>query len=130
MNRRQFTKLALFTPLATLGVPAVFTQQENQEDLKKQVGTIIVTPGNGLNLALADFVARSSGVDNAVNEFNQTLQADLEFAAVSGIVGKSLNPKSLVPDPASLKFEEWSGDPTKADYLAFGNIQSGLASDC
>ncbi|MEW6129169.1 MAG: hypothetical protein AB1757_19170 [Acidobacteriota bacterium] len=110
-------------------MPAIFAQ-ENQTDIKKQVGTIIVTPGNGPNLALADFVARSSGIDSAVNEFNQTLLADLEFAAISGIVGKSLNPKSLVPDPASLKYEEWSSDPTKADYVAFGNIQSGLASDC
>jgi TolB protein len=130
MNRRYFTKLALLSPLASFALPSVFAQQENQDELKKQVGTIIVTPGNGLNLALADFVPRSSGVDSAVNEFNQTLLADLEFAAVSGIVGKSLNPKTLVPDPASLKYEEWSNDPTKADYVAFGNIQSGLASDC
>src|SRR4029079_15465062 len=64
--------------------------------------------------------------------FNQTLQADLQFAAVAGIVGKSLNPTTLVPDPASLKFEEWSTDPVKADYVACGNLQNavGLASDC
>jgi len=52
------------------------------------------------------------------------LWADLDFAAVSGLVGKSLYPKSLVPDPASLKFDDWSGDPVKADYIAFGNIQN------
>jgi TolB protein len=40
------------------------------------------------------------------------------------LVGKSLYPKSLVPDPASLKFDDWSGDPVKADYIAFGNIQN------
>lgn len=134
MNRRQFTKYALFSSLASLTAPSVFAQQDapptTQNDLRKQVGTIIVTPGNGPNLALADFVARSGGIDEAVNTFNQTLLADLEFAAISGIVGKSLNPKTLVADPASLKFEEWSGDPTKADYVAFGNIQSGLNSDC
>ncbi|HXG68013.1 MAG TPA: Tol-Pal system beta propeller repeat protein TolB [Blastocatellia bacterium] len=114
----------------------VSAQQETpppQDDLRKQIGTIIVTPGSGPNLAVADFVARSAGTEAAVNTFNQVLMADLEFAAVSGIVGKSLLPKTLVPDPASMKFEEWSEDPVKADYVAFGNLQNlggGLAADC
>lgn len=133
MKNTVFLTLLLLLGGALAGVPLVGAQQEAPpDDLKKQVGTIIVTPGNGPNLALADFVARSAGLDAAVAEFNQTLLADLEFAAVSGIVGKSLNPRSLVPDPASLKFEEWSADPTKADYVAFGNLRSdgGLVADC
>ena len=102
-----------------------------QEDLRKQIGTIIVTPGNGPNLALADFVARAAGLQAATATFNQVLWSDLDFAAVSGLVGKSLYPKTLVPDPASLKFDEWSADPVKADYVAFGNLQDsgGLAAD-
>jgi TolB protein len=102
-----------------------------QEDLRKQIGTIIVTPGNGPNLAIADFVARSAGLEAATATFNQVLWADLDFASVSGLVGKSLYPKALVPDPASLKFDQWSADPVKADYVAFGNLQDagGLASD-
>jgi TolB protein len=102
-----------------------------QEDLRKQIGTIIVTPGNGPNLALADFVARSAGLEAATATFNQVLWSDLDFASVSGLVGKSLYPKTLVPDPASLKFDEWSADPVKADYVAFGNLQDtgGLAAD-
>jgi TolB protein len=113
--------------IATAGQDARPAQE--QEDIKKQLGTIIVTPGNGPNLALADFVPRSPGLESAAATFNQVLLADLEFAAVSGIVGKSLYPKTLVPDPASLKFEEWSADPVKADYVAFGNMQysAGLA---
>src|SRR5215831_16469443 len=105
--------------------------QEDQGGLKKQLGQIIVTPGNGPNLAVADFVARSAGVEAGVATFNQVLWADLDFAAVSGLVGKSLYPKALVPDPASLKFEDWSADPAKADYVAFGNLQSagGLSAD-
>ena len=95
-----------------------------QEDLRKQIGTIIVTPGNGPNLAVADFIPRSPGVEAAVATFNQVLWADLEFAAVSGLVGKSLYPKALIPDPASLRFDDWSADPVKADYIAFGNIQN------
>src|ERR1044071_8080784 len=125
--------LALFLASSLFSASSATAQQEApaQEDIKKQLGTIIVTPGNGPNLALADFVARSSGVEAAVATFNQVLLADLEFAAVSGIVGRSLYPKSLVPDPASLKFEEWSADPVNADYLAFGNLQNngGLSAD-
>jgi TolB protein len=111
--------------------PAGQETPPQQEDLRKQIGTIIVTPGAGPNLALADFVARSAGIDQAVATFNQVLAADLEFAAVSGIVGKGLNPKTALPDPASLKFEEWSGDPARADYVAFGNLQEsgGLSAD-
>jgi TolB protein len=102
-----------------------------QEDLRKQIGTIIVTPGSGPNLALADFAARSAGLEAATATFNQVLWSDLDFASVSGLVGKSLYPKTLVPDPASLKFDEWSADPVKADYVAFGNLQDagGLAAD-
>ena len=111
--------------------PAQETQQPTEEDLRKQMGTIIVTPGNGPNLAIADFVARSAGLEAAVATFNQVLRADLEFAAIGGIVGSSLNPKVMVPDPASLNFEAWTADPVKADYVAFGNLQNnnGITAD-
>jgi TolB protein len=104
----------------------IVAQQEAapQDDIRKQIGTIIVTPGNGPNLAVADFIARSAGLEAAAGTFNQVLWADLDFAAVSGLVGKSLYPKTLVPDPASLKFDDWSADPVKADYVAFGNLQN------
>jgi TolB protein len=127
--------IALLLAFASFWSAAGFGQQETpppQDDMRKQLGTIIVTPGTGPNLALADFVARAAGVEAAAATFNDVLKNDLDFAAVTGLVGKSLNPKSLVPDPASLKFEEWSADPTRADYVAFGNLQSagGLAADC
>lgn len=122
MKPRTTIALLLASMLTCLPVGA---RQETppQEDIRKQIGQIIVTPGNGPNLAVADFVARSAGVDAAVSTFNQVLWADLEFAAVSGLVGKSLYPRALVPDPASLKFDDWGADPVKADYIAFGNIQ-------
>src|SRR2546428_66904 len=115
--------VALILPGASL-VSARQEAQPPQEDLKKQIGTIIVTPGNGPNLAVADFIARSAGLEAGTGTFNQVLWADLDFAAVSGLVGKSLYPKTLVPDPASLKFDDWSADPVKADYVAFGNLQN------
>jgi TolB protein len=117
------SSLALFSPVLSVIAENQETQPP-QEDFRKQIGTIIVTPGNGPNLAVADFISRSAGLEAATATFNQVLWADLEFAAVSGLVGRSLYPKTLVPDPASLKFDEWGGDPTKADYVAFGNLQN------
>ncbi len=132
INKRFAFFLSILLTFA--GAVIATAQQEppaTQDDLKKQVGTIIVTPGNGPNLAIADFIARSAGLEAAVKTFNDVLMADLEFAATSGIVGKSLHPQTLVADPASMKFEEWTADPIKADYVAFGNLhsESGLAAD-
>src|ERR1051325_6277358 len=127
MKIRSMISLVIISAFLWSGLLRASAQQESppvQEDLRKQIGTIIVTPGNGPNLAVADFVARSAGLDAGVGTFNQVLWADLDFAAVSGLVGKSLYPKTLVPDPASLKFDDWSADPVKADYVAFGNLQN------
>jgi TolB protein len=120
---------ALLLPAA--GISAKQQEPATQEDLRTRIGQIIVTPGNGPNLALADFVARTAVPESTVGTFNDVLRADLDFAAIGGIIGESLNPKTLVPDPASLKFEEWSADPVKADYVAFGNLQDngGLTAD-
>lgn len=127
-------RLAMILAMMLPGVSIVTARQEtqqSQDDIRKQIGTIVVTPGNGPNLAVADFIARSAGLEAATSTFNQVLWADLDFAAVSGLVGKSLYPKTLVPDPASLKFDEWSADPVKADYVAFGNLQNsgGTSAD-
>lgn len=96
--------------------------QTTADDLRRQLGTIIVTPGSGPALAVADFQPRAGGVDRAVATFNDVLWADLKFAGAATLVGKSLYPKTLLADPSSLKFAEWAEDPAKADYLAFGNL--------
>lgn len=125
MRLRVLSAAATILLLIWSGIPIVAQQEPApQDDIRKQIGTIIVTPGNGPNLAVADFIARSAGMEAAAGTFNQVLWADLDFAAVSGLVGKSLYPKTLVPDPASLKFDDWSADPVKADYVAFGNLQN------
>jgi hypothetical protein len=97
-------------------------QTEAGEDLRKQIGTIIVTPGNGPSLAVADFQARAAGVDAALSTFNQVLWDDLKFAGAAALVGKSLYPKTPLADPAALKPEEWAEEPVKTDYLAFGSL--------
>jgi TolB protein len=114
--------------MAGAGLAQQETPPTRQQDLRTQLGTIIVTPGSGPKLALSDFVARSAGLETAVDIFNKVLAADLEFAAISSIVGKSLNPTTPLPDPASLKFEDWSADPVLADYVAFGNLQGSAAA--
>jgi TolB protein len=117
------------------GVVAVFSSaliflseagaQQAQDDLKRQIGTIIVTPGSGPSLAVADFQPRAGGasnVDQVLATFNETLWNDLKFAGISNLVGKSLYPKTRLADPATLRYEEWTNDPVKADYVAFGSI--------
>jgi TolB protein len=96
--------------------------QESKEDLSKTIGTIIVTPGSGPSLAAADFQPRAGGLDASLGTFNATLWGDLKFASVANLVGKSLYPKTLLADPASLRYEEWADDPVKSDYVAFGNL--------
>src|SRR5215470_2035837 len=95
--------------------------QESQEDLSKRI-QIIVTPGAGAALAVSDFQPRSGGLDAALGTFNDTLWNDLQFASVANLVGKSLYPKTLLADPATLRCEEWANDPVKGDYVAFGNL--------
>jgi TolB protein len=104
------------------------TAQQSQDDLRKQIGTIIVTPGSGPALAVADFQPRATGVDASVATFNEVLWSDLKFAGVANLVGKSLYPKTKLADPASLKYEEWANDPVKSDYLAFGGITSASSA--
>jgi len=104
------------------------TAQQSQDDLRKQIGTIIVTPGSGPALAVADFQPRATGVDASVATFNEVLWSDLKFAGVANLVGKSLYPKTKLADPASLKYEEWANDPVKSDYLAFGGITSATSA--
>lgn len=104
------------------------TQQPGQpagqpgNDLRTQIGTIIVTPGSGPALAVADFQPRATGIGAAITTFNEVLWADLKFAGAANLVGKSLYPKTLLADPASLQAQEWANEPTKADYVAFGNL--------
>src|SRR5262249_4269058 len=115
------TRIISILSVAVFAVTIVLAQQ-TQDDLKRQIGTIIVTPGSGPSLAVADFEPRASGVETALATFNEVLWNDLKFAGISNLIGKSLYPKTRLADPAALRFEEWANEPVKADYLAFGNI--------
>ena len=106
----------------TVFTVAVIFAQQSQDDLKRQIGTIIVTPGNGPSLAVADFQSRASGIEQSLTTFNEVLWNDLNFAGISNLVGRSLYPKTRLADPAALRYEEWTNDPVKADYVAFGSL--------
>lgn len=110
------------------------TPRPNQpEGLKERIGMIIIAPGAGPSLALPDVQPRSPSLALQVQVFNRVLWDDLDFARISSLVGKSLYPKTLIPDPLSLKYEEWSADPVKADYVAFGNLigdEHALSANC
>ncbi len=114
--------LALFSEGGAPVVLGKLIDQGTQDDLKRQIGTILVTPGAGPTLAIADFQARSTGIAEPLETFNTVLWDDLQFAGVTNLIGKSLYPKTLLADPASLRYEEWEADPVKADYLAFGSL--------
>src|SRR5262249_1854722 len=96
--------------------------QESQDDLRKQIGTIIVTPGSGPSLAVADFQPRAGGLDTPRATFNETLWNDLKFAGVANLVGKSLDPKTLLADPATLRRASRDNDPVKSNEVAFGKL--------
>src|SRR5215813_10660988 len=102
--------------------------QESKEDLSKQIGQIIVTPGAGPAMAVADFQPRAGGLDASIGTFNDTIWSDLKFASVANLVGKSLYPKTLLADPAALRYEDWANDPVKSDYVAFGNLTGANTS--
>ena len=107
---------------AVLAYVKSVSAQQVPEEMRRQIGTIIVTPGNGPSLGVADFQPRAGGIDVALGTFNEVLWSDLKFAGIANLVGKSLYPSTRLADPASLRFEEWGNDPVKADYLAFGNM--------
>lgn len=112
--------------IVVFGVALVFLSKavarETQDDLRKQIGAIIVTPGSGPSLAVADFQPRAGGLESALATFNETLWNDLRIAGVANLVGKSLYPKTRLADPVALRYEEWVNDPVKSDYVAFGNL--------
>jgi TolB protein len=75
-------------------------------------------------LAVADFRG-SPDVVPLVNVFNQVVWNDLENSGVVELVSKSFYPQNLPERPGDLAvpgaLTAWSGPPTNAQLLAFGN---------
>jgi TolB protein len=116
--------LVLFTFVSTV-ILSPITQPVRAQDqnLKEKLGRIVVNPGGLQRLGVADFLERAGSIAADVSTFNEVLLNDLRFAGVVDIVGKSLYPKKGLASPVELKIEEWSTDPARLDYLAFGQVQ-------
>jgi TolB protein len=91
-------------------------------DLRQEIGKIIVRPGSGPSLAVADFVPRNEPAAPAAALISDVLARDLDFAGVINLVGRSLHPQNRPARPEEVDFASWGGDPARADYLVFGNV--------
>jgi TolB protein len=88
-----------------------------------------IKTGTGLGvekvrLAVPDFNAATQDPKNAelLKAFNETLWNDLDNAGIFDMVSKSFYPLGQIGTPADVKFESWSGSPSNAAMLAFGNL--------
>jgi TolB protein len=98
------------------------SQPMSQNDLKQQIGKIIVTPGAGPSMAVAEFVSRTERSGETAEVISKVLFDDLSFAGATAIVGRSLYPPNRPADPGQVDFSAWGTDPVRADYLVFGNV--------
>lgn len=121
MKHRLVLLIAVILLIASTSIfPA---RAQNQDTgLKTKLQQITVNPGGLLRLGSSDFLQRAGVSESDVTMFNEVVTNDLKFTGVLDIVGKSLYPKKGLSSPAELKIEEWSAEPAKLDYLAFGQI--------
>lgn len=99
---------------------------ENQS-LKDQLSRIIVRPGAGAAMVIADFVPLSQPSSAEAAQVHRVLFDDLEFAGVVNVISKSLYPHTRFDDPLKTDLSIWREDPVRADYLVLGTTR--LASD-
>ncbi len=95
---------------------------QHPSDLRQEIGKIIVRPGSGPSLAIADFVPKNEPAVPAAALISEVLARDLDFARVVTLVGRSLHPRNRPARPEDVDFAAWSEDPARADYLVFGNV--------
>jgi len=105
-----------------IGLLVSASSSQQPQDLRQQIGKIIVTPGSGPSLAVAEWVPRNEPAVPAATLITQVLAQDLDFARIANIVGKSLHPSNRPARPEQVDFTAWSADPARADYLVFGNV--------
>jgi len=113
VNRTAWRALLVISPWLLIQQPS---------DLRQEIGKIIVAPGRGPALAIADFVPRNEPAVPAAALIRQVLAQDLDFARIANLVGQSLHPANRPAEPEQVDFAAWGGEPTRADYLVFGNV--------
>jgi TolB protein len=90
------------------------------QSLKDQLSRIIVRPGVGAAMAIADFAPLSQQSLAEAAQIHQVLFDDLEFAGVVNVISKSLYPQTKFDDPLKPDLSIWRADPVRADYLVLG----------
>lgn len=102
--------LMMVWPLASASAQDVFTLEINK--------------GTPIRLASADFKAATGDAQTAPlnTVFNQTLWSDLDNSGIFEMVSKSFYPLQTPGSPSEIKLDAWSGAPTNASFVAFGNL--------
>jgi len=91
------SSLVLVAGVCLLAVGSNGQEPTQQEDLRKQIGTIIVTPGNGPNLAVADFISRSPDSKRRPEPSIKFCGPILISRRYRDFVGKASIPRRLSP---------------------------------
>ena len=107
----------LSTALLTIALPPALRAQDPFQ--------IVTNAGAGsIRIAVADF--KPSGGDPSTGSLQQTfdsvLYSDLNSAGIFDLVSKSLIPQGTPGTQADINLGQWSGAPTNAAMVAFGNL--------
>jgi TolB protein len=125
MNARRLLLLALM-----LGgiLPVLRTQEQPSPKIRTNASDgILITPtGEPMILAVADMqqtaAEKSAELTDAIKTFNQVLWEDLSFSGFFTMAGKSFYPPYPIVRPEDVKYEDWSGLPTKVTFLTAGTL--------
>ena len=77
-----------------------------------------------VRLAVPAFAARRAEVETPAGVFNSTLWSDLEFSGIVELVSPSFYPLQAPSQLGEMNHAAWSGAPTNAQMVAFGNLQT------
>ena len=77
-----------------------------------------------IRIAAADFKPATTDPQTAGLKiaFDQTLYNDLRYAGIFDVVSKSMIPNTTPGSPQEFNAAQWSGDPSDAAMVAFGNL--------
>ena len=77
-------------------------------------------------IAVSDFAARSDAAKLHSTLFTQVVRDDLQFSGILEVPSPSFYPPQAPSVPTELKPSIWVDPPTKANFLAFGNLSESV----
>ena len=75
-------------------------------------------------VAVANFVPANPGSQPLAQLFADTVRADLDYSGIVEPVSPSFLPLSTPSAPALLRPAEWTADPVKAQFVAYGTLSA------